>query len=151
MGIKYYLGALIFLGLGAVSAAADAGVDGRAARIFGSLMSPFCDAQTLSDCGNEQTRAVRNRVRELLAQGSSDNEIRDELISTYGEEITGMPTGAIGRYLGWIVPLAFLLFCAAAAVFSANRTPASLTTSMTADESRRLLEEELAARARINN
>lgn len=67
-------------------------------------MSPFCPGRTLADCPSPDAAAVREQVRQALAEGADEETIRSELAERYGEVIVGVPRGPAG----WSVPVVLL-------------------------------------------
>ncbi len=74
-------------------------------RIAQDVMSPFCPGRTLADCPSPDAHAVREQIRELLASGAPESEVRARLAQTYGDAVVGVPRGA----LGWLLPALLLL------------------------------------------
>jgi cytochrome c-type biogenesis protein CcmH/NrfF len=59
----------------------------------------------------EAPAAKRERVliRSLIAQGLSEQQIKDQLVSTYGREVLVEPGGAGFDIWAWLVPIALTL------------------------------------------
>ena len=80
----------------------------ESARLFRSVMSPYCTGLTLMACPSPQAFELRDEIRERMASGASANEIRAELAARFGQNIIGnpsnSPTGQI--FLGLVAALA---------------------------------------------
>jgi cytochrome c-type biogenesis protein CcmH len=80
------------------------------------VMCPICG--TLLEL-SEAPQAQRQRVliADLIAQGRTKAEIKDELVAEYGNEVLALPQGSGFQLSAYLVPaLAFLLGAAAVAV-----------------------------------
>ena len=66
-------------------------IDTRANEMYDQIMSPFCPGRTLANCPSPQAAAMRERVKQQLAAGMSQDEIVDSLYGIYGEIILGAP------------------------------------------------------------
>jgi cytochrome c-type biogenesis protein CcmH len=69
------------------------------------LMSPFCPGRTLADCPSPDATAARQEIREMLAAGSSEEQVRRNFEERYGLTIRGVPLSA----WGWGIPIALLV------------------------------------------
>lgn len=71
---------------------------------------PVCDGQSVS----ESNAAVATTIREFIAievnNGSTDTEIRDELVKSYGTSVLMTPPSDGAAVLVWILPIAVLVF-----------------------------------------
>ncbi|MFL5907196.1 MAG: cytochrome c-type biogenesis protein CcmH [Solirubrobacterales bacterium] len=67
------------------------------------VMCPICGTLLeLSDA--PQADRERRLIRELIAQGKTKAQIKDELVAEYGPEILATPSGHGFDLLAWIVP-----------------------------------------------
>lgn len=119
------LAALVLALLVAAGAAAQGGSESELARdahrIAQDVMSPFCPGRTLADCPSPDAHAVREQIRELLAEGVSESEVRARLEDTYGDAVVGVPRSAVG----WLVPALLLVAGAIALFFLVRRLSSS--------------------------
>ena len=71
---------------------------------------PVCDGQAVS----ESNAAVASTIREFIAvevnKGSTDTEIRDELVQSYGTSVLMTPPSDGAAVLVWILPIGVLVF-----------------------------------------
>jgi cytochrome c-type biogenesis protein CcmH/NrfF len=84
-------------------------VDTRANEMYDEIMSPFCPGRTLANCPSPQAATMRERVKQQLAAGMSEDEIVDSLYGIYGEIILGAPRAEGIGLLAWVMPAVFLL------------------------------------------
>ena len=121
---------LAWLGLAAVVAVAlvigvtdrePATADERARRIGDSVMCPACSGETVSNSQAPVAVNIRRQIQERVAEGQTDQEIRDALSAAYGERVILNPpkTGVAG--LVWVLPVAALVAAAAGLVVAFRR------------------------------
>lgn len=94
----------------AVLARAPADSDAaRADRLAAELRCPVCQGLSVKDSPSDTARAIREVVSERVAQGRSDDEIRNEFRRAYGDWILLSPPmfGLTG--IVWLAPLAAVL------------------------------------------
>jgi cytochrome c-type biogenesis protein CcmH len=84
-------------------------IDTRANEMYDQIMSPFCPGRTLANCPSPQAATMRERVKQQLAAGMSEDEIVDSLYGIYGEIILGAPRAEGIGILAWVMPGVFLL------------------------------------------
>lgn len=94
---------------------------------------PVCDGQSVS----ESNAAVATTIREFIAievnKGSTDTEIRDALVQSYGTSVLLAPPADGAAILVWVLPLAVLVFGSAAIVESERRGRIRTATPTEAD------------------
>lgn len=82
-------------------------------RIAEQLYCPVCESTPLDVCPTEACRQWRELIREMLAQGKSEVEIKQYFVEHYGPQVLNEPPNRLASYL---VPVAafllgaFLLF-----------------------------------------
>lgn len=114
------------------------------------LRCPVCQGMPISESPSQMAQAMMARVREMLAEGRSQQEIYDYFTAKYGEWVLLKPK-AQGMNLGlWILPVVALLLGAVFVVRSARRPAPAAPSSRPADDAR--LEDELirAIRDEVN-
>jgi cytochrome c-type biogenesis protein CcmH len=98
------------LGLAFSTFAADAyfDPDKEARRIFTTIMSPYCPGLLLADCSSSAAAVLRDSIKAQLHRGRPSQEIMDELVDSFGDNILGAPPNrGVGR-LAWLGPIAAL-------------------------------------------
>lgn len=74
------------------------------------LFCPVCENIPLDVCPTQACEQWRGIIRDMLAQGYSEQEIKDYFVAQYGDRVLGVPPA---RGINWIVyifpPLAFVV------------------------------------------
>jgi cytochrome c-type biogenesis protein CcmH len=91
------------------SALLDPPREARVQALGKQLRCPMCQGLSIADSGSSAARAQMDKVRELVAAGKSDQEIRDYFTSRYGEWALLEPPASGMNLLVWLLPLALLL------------------------------------------
>jgi cytochrome c-type biogenesis protein CcmH len=87
---------------------ADPALEGRAREISAGLRCLVCQNQSIDDSDAPLARDLRLLVRERLEAGDSDGEVRDYLVTRYGDFILLRPPFELTTLLLWLTPLAVL-------------------------------------------
>lgn len=97
---------LLALAAGAAAAALpDATLEARVARLSEELRCLVCRNQSLADSDAELARDLKRELREQLASGRSEDEVRDYLVQRYGDFVLYRPPLKASTALLWSVPL----------------------------------------------
>jgi cytochrome c-type biogenesis protein CcmH len=78
----------------------------RVARIAAELRCPVCQGLSVNDSPSDSAREMRALIEQRVAEGRSDEEIRDEFRGAYGDWILLSPPTGDARGLIWLVPVA---------------------------------------------
>lgn len=73
------------------------------------LRCTVCQNQSLSDSNASLARDLRHKVRELMDEGLTDEEIKTFLAARYGDFVLYNPPLKRSTYMLWFGPFAFLL------------------------------------------
>jgi cytochrome c-type biogenesis protein CcmH len=84
------------------------------------LMCPVCPGETIDQSQVELARQMRLRVREMLGQGATRQEVLDFFVDRYGVEVLAAPPKSGFNLVAWILP-ALAVPAALAAGFLALR------------------------------
>jgi cytochrome c-type biogenesis protein CcmH len=145
---------LVLAGLGTSPASAQGPTptDDEVNRIAKQLYCPVCESTPLDVCPTEACRQWRDLIRTMLAEGKSEDEIKQYFVAQYGVRVLAEPPNRVVTYLvpGLAILLgAFLLFRG----FQMWMKPSTAPAGVTEPESRPLqdpyvarLEEELKKR-----
>lgn len=87
----------------------DPALQQRYERLTHELRCLVCQNQSIADSNATLAADLRREVRELLAQGQSDAEIRDFVTTRYGDFVLYRPPVARRTWLLWAAPLLLLL------------------------------------------
>ncbi len=93
-----------------------AGGDPRLERLFSSYMAPCCWQGNLLQHDSPKAEQLRAEIRQMLAQGKSDDDIKAVLVAEYSRRILALPEGPAGDLLWWIPWLVLLLGVVAVAI-----------------------------------
>jgi cytochrome c-type biogenesis protein CcmH len=68
-----------------------------------------CQGETVADTPADFARDIRRQVREMIAAGKSDAEVREYLVDRYGEIILLKPRWTLANAWLWLAPGVLLL------------------------------------------
>lgn len=91
------------------SALLDPPREARVQALGKQLRCPMCQGLSIADSNSSAARAQMDKVRELVAAGKTDREIRDYFTARYGEWALLDPPASGMNVLVWLLPLALLL------------------------------------------
>ena len=117
----------------------DAAQEARAKALFRDIRCVVCQHEAISDSPAGVAADMRRLVREEVAAGRSDAQIRDGLVARYGDYVLFSPPLKLGTLLLWLGPAALLLLGLAIVLMRARRRPAE-AAPLSAEEERRLAE-----------
>ena len=80
------------------------------------LMCPVCPAESIDQAQVPLARQMRQRVRELLAEGASRQEVLDYFADRYGQNVLASPPKSGYNLLAWILPIVGLVAALGAAL-----------------------------------
>ena len=98
----------IFLLLTSPAWAAD-DLDKRTAALAEELRCLVCQNQTLAESNAPLAVDLRNQVREQLAQGASEREVREFMVARYGDFVLYKPPFKASTAALWLGPFVLLL------------------------------------------
>lgn len=98
----------------------DPVLEARARSLSEGLRCLVCQNQSIDDSNAELAKDIRLLVRERLMKGDTDVQIRDFLVSRYGDFILLKPPFETRTLLLWGTPF-FVLILGAAGIFMAAR------------------------------
>jgi cytochrome c-type biogenesis protein CcmH len=91
------------------SALLDPAREARVQALGKQLRCPMCQGLSIADSNSSAARAQMDKVRELVASGKTDQEIRAFFISRYGEWALLDPPATGMNLLVWFLPLLLLM------------------------------------------
>ena len=98
---------LTFIALAAFAACVsedDLTPDQRAYSLDRNLMCPVCDGQTIDQSHAQIAVDMKEIVREKIANGESNQQIRDYFVARYGEVVLASPEASGFNLLVWLMP-----------------------------------------------
>ncbi|AKJ28322.1 cytochrome c-type biogenesis protein [Caldimonas brevitalea] len=109
----------------ALAAAPD---EARLQALAAELRCPVCQNQSLADSNAELAADLRQEIRRQLEAGHSDQEVRDYMVSRYGEFVLYEPRLGGHTLLLWIGPFAMLGAAVAVLAWRVRRRASAGTT-----------------------
>ncbi|HVN01659.1 MAG TPA: cytochrome c-type biogenesis protein [Caulobacteraceae bacterium] len=110
----------------------DPAQEARARTIFRDVRCLVCQSQSIDESDAALARDLRQLVRQEVAAGKSDAEIRAYLVSRYGQFVLLAPKPSLGNAVLWIGPL--LVVALGAAALLMRRGPAQDGEALTEQE-----------------
>ena len=98
----------LVLVLGAAFDAQADDLDARLERLAQELRCVVCQNQSLAESNAPLAVDLKRHLREGLAAGRSEEELRQELVQRYGEQVLYRPQLRTGTAALWFGPLALL-------------------------------------------
>ncbi len=115
----------------------DPARESRAEHLFGQFRCLVCQNESIDDSNADLARDLRQIVRQQVALGRSDAQIKAYLVARYGEFILLKPTFSVGNSLLWLAPL--LIVLGGGAFFAVrSRGGTGLEPALTPEEEARL-------------
>ncbi len=87
----------------------NAALELRVNQLASELRCLVCQNQTIADSHAELAVQLKNEVRTQLAQGRSDDEVRDFMVARYGDFVLYRPPVSAATALLWAGPAVLLL------------------------------------------
>lgn len=98
--------AALLLALASTAHAND--LDERVERLARELRCVVCQGQSVAESNAQLAVDMKAHLREGLAAGRSEDELRDELVQHYGEQVLLRPAVRVGTAALWWGPVALL-------------------------------------------
>jgi cytochrome c-type biogenesis protein CcmH len=87
----------------------DAAQEARAQRLFDDIRCVVCQHEAIADSPAGIASDMRRLVRDQIAAGRTDAEVKADLVTRYGDFVLFQPPVRIGTWLLWFGPFAALL------------------------------------------
>ena len=87
---------------------ADPALEQRARDLGREIRCVVCQSQSVADSDADIAQELRVLIREQIAAGKSDQDIRDYLVARYGDFVLFDPPFKASTYVLWIGPFAIL-------------------------------------------
>jgi cytochrome c-type biogenesis protein CcmH len=114
----------------------DPVVEQRLITISEELRCLVCQNESLAGSRAELANDLRREVRMLIKSGKTDAEIRDFLVSRYGDFVLYRPPVKPTTWLLWLGPFVLLLGGLAVLIFFLRQQRNRASTQLSADEQR---------------
>ena len=116
---------------------ADPAKEARARALFTQIRCVVCQNQSIDESDADLARDLRVTVRQEIAQGWTDAQVRAFLVARYGEFILLKPRWSAGNAVLWLAP--FLIVLAGGVVLLVRARPsAALGEELSPEEEARL-------------
>jgi len=128
-------------------------LEARVQRLGKQLRCAVCQGLSISDSPASMARAQLDKVRAMVSEGKSDEEIRDYFVARYGEWVLLQPEAHGVNWLVWLGPVALLLIGFAVIARQLQKKPAAAPQASTEQQAKRPVqapgdEDEYLARVR---
>lgn len=87
-----------------------------ASAVINTVMSPYCPGLLLANCPSPSADSLRRAIVARALRGATEAELREDLVTSYGEMVLAAPRMTGLGAVAWIAPFA-LLFGVGALVF----------------------------------
>ena len=120
----------------------DPGLEARAQHLGKELRCLVCQNESIEDSNADLAKDLRIIVRERIAQGQSDEQVRAFVVDRYGDYVLLKPPFKASTLVLWVGPFVFFLAGLAAVVAFFRRRGVSAAppapAPLSAEEKRRL-------------
>ena len=117
----------------------------RVRSIASTMKCPVCAGQSVADSDVAAARSIRTEIGRRVAAGESDDDIRDAISATFGDDLQLTPKAGGFAGLVWVLPVVALVlaFAGLSASFARWRRAEPAVAS---DEDRALVQQALGDR-----
>ena len=99
----------------------DAALQERVMKLAGELRCLVCQGESLAESRSDFAADMLNKIRELMKQGKTNQEIKDYLVARYGDFILYRPPfSGITAYI-WIAPFVLAVAGTSLLIFNIKR------------------------------
>ena len=112
MKIKLLILILMFISFSSILSASSkmtSKQNDRAIDLFKETRCLVCQSQTIYDSNSELATDLKLFIQEEIIAGKTDNDIKAQLVTNYGEWILMTPSLSKTNYILWFSPFIFLL------------------------------------------
>ncbi len=124
----------------------DAAQEARARALFGDVRCVVCQHESIADSPAGVAGDMRRLIREEIAAGATDQEVRAGLVRRFGDYVLFKPPVRQGTWLLWFGPFALVLLAGLVLLLRGRRRAAE-PAPLSAEEQSRL--EDLVQKERL--
>ena len=95
--------------MGAMEATSDPALEARYRKLTDELRCLVCQNQTIADSNVDLAKDLRRQVRQMMADGATDDEILDYMVARYGDFVRYRPPLTPRTWLLWSAPVLMLV------------------------------------------
>jgi cytochrome c-type biogenesis protein CcmH len=110
----------------------DSALEVRVKSVSATLRCPVCQGLSLQDSPSELAQQMRGVVREQMAQGKSDDEVRGYFVAKYGDWILLKPKAQGFSTLVYLLPALFVVVGGSVVWLAAKKWSAAPTVAVDA-------------------
>lgn len=115
----------------------DAAQEARAQALFKDVRCVVCQHEAIADSPAGVAGDMRRLIREEIASGATDQQVRDDLVRRFGDYVLFPPPVRAGTWLLWFGPFALIALAALILVLRSRRRAVE-TTPLSPEEEARL-------------
>jgi len=108
--------------------------EARARRLERELTCPVCTGESIAESNAPEARAIRADIRDRIAAGQSDAQIRQAYVDAYGERLVLKPGSDGIGLVAWGLPVVALVGGAAVIAVALRRWSAQPRLAASADD-----------------
>ncbi len=112
---------------------ADPALETRARALMREIRCVVCQSQSIDESDADIAANLRNIVREQIAAGKTDGEIRDYLVARYGDFVLLKPPFNRSTLVLWLAPFALAVVALVAGFVTLHRSRRSGAAKAPAD------------------
>lgn len=115
----------------------DTTQEARAQALFKDVRCVVCQHEAIADSPAGVAGDMRRLIREEIASGATDQQVRDDLVRRFGDYVLFNPPVRAGTWLLWFGPFALIALAALILVLRSRRRAVE-TTPLSPEEEARL-------------
>ena len=115
----------------------DTTQEARAQALFKDVRCVVCQHEAIADSPAGVAGDMRRLIREEIASGATDQQVRDDLVRRFGDYVLFTPPVRAGTWLLWFGPFALVALAALILVLRSRRRAVE-TTPLSPEEEARL-------------
>lgn len=115
----------------------DATQEARAQALFKDVRCVVCQHEAIADSPAGVAGDMRRLIREEIASGATDQQVRDDLVRRFGDYVLFTPPVRAGTWLLWFGPFALVVLAVLILVMRSRRRAVE-TTPLSPEEEARL-------------
>lgn len=143
--MRKWLATILLSVVAAAQAASDPVLEARVMKLSEELRCLVCQNQSIAESNAELAQDLRRQVREMLAAGKSDDDVRAFMVERYGDFVLYEPPVKRSTLLLWLGPAVLMLTALGAFLWrlrARRQEPTELPDAAALEKARALLAEQ---------